>query len=244
MPAISTGTAIAIGAISAGAGVASAVIGSKAAGKAAQVQSDAAKSAAQLQKEAADASLAFQREVWEADQARQAPFVEAGQKAIGELSNFPEFQAPGADFTQDPGYEFRLAEGMKALERSAAARGGLLSGGTAKALERYGQDFASNEYGNVYNRAMGEYLSRFNQLSSIAGSGQMSARDLGAAGQDTARNVSNINIGTAGSIGQLGQEAARARASGYLDSANLWGNALSGGASDLSTLLLLSKLKR
>jgi len=240
------GTALAIGLGVAGAvtGVASAAIGSRAAGRAAAAQSDAALRAAELQKQAADESLAFQKEIWGAEQARQAPWVEAGQKAIGEMADFPEFQAPGADFTADPGYQFRLSEGTKALERSAAARGGLLSGGTAKALERYSQDFASNEYANVYNRAMGEYMARFNQRASIAGAGQVSAGQLGAGGQAVAGDVSRTLMGSATNIGEFGTEAARARASGYLDTANLWGNALRGGAGNITDALLLSRLLR
>lgn len=66
------------------------------------------------------------------------------------------YQDPG-DFTmekfqQDPGYAFRMSEGMKALERTAAARGGLISGGAMKAASRYGQDMASQEYQNAFNR--------------------------------------------------------------------------------------------
>ena len=52
-----------------------------------------------------------------------------------------------------PGYQFRLAEGLKGIERGAAAKGTLLTGGTLKALTRYGQDYASNEYQNRYNRS-------------------------------------------------------------------------------------------
>jgi hypothetical protein len=52
----------------------------------------------------------------------------------------------------DPGYLFRLSEGQKVLENSAAARGGLLSGQTGKALQQYGQNFASNEFGSIYDR--------------------------------------------------------------------------------------------
>jgi hypothetical protein len=55
----------------------------------------------------------------------------------------------------DPGYLFRLGEGQKVLENSAAARGGLLSGQTGKALQQYGQNFASNEFGNIYDRYRG-----------------------------------------------------------------------------------------
>ena len=66
----------------------------------------------------------------------------------------------------DPGYLFRLGEGQKLLENSAAARGGLLSGQTGKALQQYGQNFASNEFGNIYDRytrLWDDYANRSNQ---------------------------------------------------------------------------------
>jgi hypothetical protein len=59
-------------------------------------------------------------------------------------------------FEGSPGYQFRLGEGLKALERSAASRGTLLTGGTLKGLERYGQNLASQEYANEYARRLGE----------------------------------------------------------------------------------------
>lgn len=262
MPVLST--ALIIGGIASGVGgVASAVIGSKAAGKAAATQSSAALSAAELTKQAADDSLAFQKEIWETQQQQQAPFLAAGQGAIGQLAAGTqpggqfmqtfgeEFKAPGADFTQDPGYQFRLAEGQKILERSAASRGNLLTGGTAKALERYGQDFASNEYGNVYNRALGEYqqnynifqqnqANQFNRLGALAGMGQVSANQLGAAGSDAARGVSSINFNAAQGIGNAMQNAAAARASGYINSANQWGGAIGNLGNLLNQGLLLS----
>jgi hypothetical protein len=70
------------------------------------------------------------------------------------------------NFEADPGYGFRLSEGLKALERSAAARGGLMSGGAGKALQRYGQDLASQEYGNAFQRFQQDRAAR-------AGLGQM-----------------------------------------------------------------------
>jgi len=68
------------------------------------------------------------------------------------------FEAPTADnFQKDPGYEFRLKEGQRALQNSAAARGTLLTGATAKAIGNYGQEAASQEYGNAYGRALQGY---------------------------------------------------------------------------------------
>lgn len=68
------------------------------------------------------------------------------------------FTAPTAQELQaDPSFQFRLDQGRKALEQSAAGKGVLRTGGTLKDLVNYGQNFASNEYGNVYNRKFGEY---------------------------------------------------------------------------------------
>ena len=122
------------------------------------------------------------------------------------------------DFNADPGYAFRMAEGHKALERSAAARGSLLSGGQLKALTRYGQDMGSQEYGNAYNRYMNNRASKFNQLSSVAGLGQTSA------GQ-----VANMGTQVAGMVGNNMMDAGQARAGGTSAAAGAWGNALSAG---------------
>ena len=112
------------------------------------------------------------------------------------------------DFYTDPGYDFRLSEGAKALERSASARGGLFSGGTLKALTRYNQDFASNEFGNAYNRFQENRRTRYNQLAGIAGLGQQTATNLGNLGYQTSRDIANTTIAGMTS-------AAAARASGY-----------------------------
>jgi hypothetical protein len=112
-------------------------------------------------------------------------------------------------FQQDPGYAFRMSEGMKALERSAAARGGLLSGGMLKGAQRYGQDLASQEYMNAFNRYQAERNARLNPLQSLAGIGQTATNQLGQAGQTMASNV-----------GQALGAAAQARASGYVGGAN------------------------
>jgi hypothetical protein len=110
---------------------------------------------------------------------------------------------PAYDFKADPGYQFRQQEGMRLLENSAAARGGLLSGGFARAVTQYGQDMASQEYGNVFNR-----------LATIAGYGQTAVQGS----QNAATN-------TAGMIGQASGGIANAgayRASGYIGQGNSW----------------------
>jgi hypothetical protein len=109
-------------------------------------------------------------------------------------------------FQQDPGYSFRLGEGLKALERSAAARGGLLSGGTGKALQRYGQEAASQEYGNAFNRFYTERQNLLNPLLSLSGRGQTASSELGQQagqfGQAGANQLGQIgNVMAAGTVG-------------------------------------------
>lgn len=164
------------------------------------------------------------------------------------------FVAPN-DVTQqnDPGYKFRLQQGLDALDRSAAARGGVLTGSNEEALNNYAQDYASNEYNNVYNRALGQYqqnynifqnnqANQFNRLAALAGIGQTAAGQLGSVGQAAAGNVGNILLTSGGQIGQQLNNAGAATASGYAGTANALGGALGGSANTLSQYLLLNNL--
>jgi hypothetical protein len=112
------------------------------------------------------------------------------------------------DFEADPGYQFRLSEGQKALERSAAARGNALGGSAVKAAQRFGQDFASNEFTNAYNRFQSNRATKYNQLAGLAGLGQTSANTLTNQGISSAgQQGNNLIYGT--------NAANQARQSGY-----------------------------
>jgi hypothetical protein len=179
--------------------VASAVMGGSSAKSAAKTQAASADRAAQLQQEQ------FERQV-----ELQAPWRQAGERALGKLEAASEYTPFGqAQFTADPGYGFRLSEGQKALDRQAAARGGLISGGALKAAQRYGQEMGSQEYTNAFNRYQAERQARLGPLQSLAGVGQTSVNQLGAAGQAMASGV-----------GEAGMQAANARASGYMGGAS------------------------
>ena len=79
----------------------------------------------------------------------------------------PDFYAPSFEDAQnEPGYAFRLKSGADALERSAAARGTLRTGGTQKGLIDYGQATGAQEYSNVYDRALRTYAQRMNAAQS------------------------------------------------------------------------------
>jgi hypothetical protein len=172
--------------------------------------SDAASSAADVQAGASDRSVALQRQQYEENVARQKPFYDVGVNALPELVAASRYTPFGMQqFQQDPGYAFRLKEGQQALDRSAAARGGLISGAALKAATRYGQDMGSQEYTNAFNRYQVERAARLNPLQSLTGMGQTTANTLGTSGQQMATNVGDA----------MGSSAA-ARASGYVGGAN------------------------
>ena len=123
------------------------------------------------------------------------------------------------DLQMDPGYGFRLREGEKALERMQAARGNLLSGGAIKAGQRFGQDLASQEYMNAFNRAQAQLGNRLGALGSLYGAGQTATQQVaGQAGQ------MGVNVGN------LMTQGGQARATGYLGQANALNQALQQGA--------------
>jgi hypothetical protein len=183
----------------AGATVLGAVVGASASNKAANTQAAATTQAADLQ------GQQFERQVQ-----LQEPWRLAGERALGKLEAASDYKPFAYDeFTRDPGYAFRLAEGQKALDRQAAARGGLISGGALKAAQRYGQDMGSQEYMNAFNRYQAERQAKLGPLQSLAGVGQTSVNQLGAAGQNYANAAGEAYMG-----------GANARASGYVGTAN------------------------
>lgn len=146
----------------------------------------AAKDAAQTQAASADKALELRRDIYNKFMEMNKPYYEAGVNALGQITR--------GEVTAEPGYGFRLGEGMKALERLQASRGNLLSGGAMKAGQRFAQDLASEEYGKSFNR-----------LANIAGIGQTAASEAGTAGQNYA-----------GQAGELGMQGANALVSGRI----------------------------
>jgi len=124
-----------------------------------------------------------------------------------------------SDYQADPGYAFRLKEGMKALDAQAASRGGLISGAALKAANRYGQDYASNEYANAFNRYQTNRSNQLQPLQSLMGVGQ------------TATNATSNAAGAYGAAaGNNALQAGNALASGAVGGANAWNSALGGVA--------------
>lgn len=191
--------------------VAAAVIGSSLIG------ASAARSTGNSQAAASREAAALQNAQFEQTRQDQMPWMEAGKGALNKLIPMSDYTKFGMDqFQADPGYAFRLSEGQKALDRQAAARGGLISGGALKAATRFGQDMGSQEYQNAFNRYQTERASALAPLQSLAGIGQTTAANLGASGAANANAVGNYltsgaaanaagNVGAANAItGGLG----------------------------------------
>ena len=196
----------------------------------------AAKKASKAQLQAAREAMALQERMFNQQVALQEPFRQAGLTTQAELlrqfglGGDPASQGYGnmlrdfsaEDFQADPGYGFRLQEGLKSMDRQAAARGGLISGAALKAAQRYGQEMGSQEYQNAYNRYNQNRGTRYNMLTGQQAVGQ---------------NATNTQTQAAGNYGQQAGETlmnmGNARASGYMGQANAFSNALQGAGNTL-----------
>jgi len=150
--------------------------------------------------------VAKNKELREKIQAGEYENIEWDKKGYGLYGMIQ--QGPGK-FEKSPGYEFRMQEGQKALERSAAARGRLDSGATMKAITKYGQDYASNEY----DKFLARYYQSLTPYQSLAGLGMTSAGTMANLSSQTGENIANTTMA-----------GGTARASGYINKANAISN--------------------
>ena len=181
-------------------------------------QANAAEAVAEQQSQAAQNALALQREMFEYQKGLLEPYRTAGTAALKRLEGALGLGGPAQPqqmLEMDPGYGFRLGEGMKALERMQSARGNMLSGGAMKAGTEYAQKFASGEYSNAYNR-----------LANIAGLGQTTGTQLGNAASQFSTNAGNV----------MGQEA-NALVAGRIGRGSAYAQGIQGGLNAYSNYL-------
>jgi hypothetical protein len=214
--------------------IGSSLLGANAAGKASDAQVAASREA-----------IAEQRRQFDIGQANLAPYRDVGTKGLYLLSDYLGLPTPPGstvtpsgttgsllkpfdfDITKDPGYQFRLGEGTKAIENSGAARGMQLSGATMKELLRYGSDYASGEFNAAFNRDLATKNQNYSALTGAAGIG-IGATNTGVqAGQQTAAGIANTmtGIGNAQAAGAIGQA-----------------NAIQGGVNNISQAYLLKQI--
>lgn len=174
-----------------------------------------ANKASHAQSAAANAANAEQQREYDQTRADQQPFMQEGYSALARMSDLLGLSGntgaagygslnqrftPG-DLTKDPGYQFELAQGTKTLQNSAAARGGLYSGATLKALSQYGNDYAGTKYNEAYQRFNHDQDTTYNRLASQAGLGQTATTTVDAAGQHTADQIGSNLIGAGNARG-------------------------------------------
>lgn len=265
-----------------------ALIGSHAAGSAANTQAQAAAAAG---KQVVDATAGANPQI--GDAARRAganvtnvtdwaggdvlnasgaangllnPFTQAGTTAadmlntkIGDLTKAPTM----SDLQIDPGFAFRLSEGQKALANSTAARGGSLSGGAEKALDRYTQADAAQEYAAAQQRYRQQQQDAFSRLSTLAGMGlsaadtqgknligtnewagglKAQASEFGGQLDYGAANAMSANtINAARAQGEYLTEGANAKAAGTVGAANAWNAGITGATGAIDNALIMNQ---
>ena len=183
---------------------------------------EAQRYAADLQRKSSQEALALLREQHAQSRSDQMPWYEAGKEALTQVTQmagshlYKPWEAPTAEDMQlDPGYQFRLQQGEQTLKRNMNAQG--QTGATMKRLLEHGQNLASQEYGNVFGRALTGYnlnrnreVERYGRLAGIAGVGRQTAQNMGNQGMMFANQAGqNIRYGAeAMGAGEVGAQNA------------------------------------
>lgn len=245
-PSIFPAIAAGLGAVAGG--VISGIFGQEAAEEQAEAIEGASEAELQAQREALeenrrqfDLGLGEVQRQYDVARGDVAPYREAGVSALNLLSQGIQ---PGGEFNQpftaqtmmqDPGYQFRVQEGQRALERSQSARGGLLGGRAMREATRYGQEMASNEYANAFNRYQADLSNRFNRLAYPTGLGQTSAMQMAGTATGTGAQVANLaqNYGT--NAANLALAGGATRGSAYEQAGNVRAAQLANLGSSINT---------
>lgn len=241
----------------------SAIIGGISSSSAASAQKKASQSATNATVQANRENIEYQKWLYSDQKEQAAPWYNAGVDAITQLQQAiqngtynldmskidqktytPNVFSGNIDLTQDPSYQFRLKQGVDALDMSAASKGMLQSGAQEKAITQYGQDLASQEYGNVFNRALqvnqtnnadalnavqvnnasnlntlnllsGELNNRFNRTASVAGTGQNALNTITNAAQNMGTAVGASTLNTGNALATNAINQGNATASLY-----------------------------
>lgn len=169
------------------------------------------------------------------------PYLNAGQAGIesllkqfgpgGYLSQ--EFSFDPSKIKDNPNYQFVLQQGTDAVQKSAAAQGGLFSGGTMKALDQYSQGLATNTINDAYNQALSTFQTNHNNmfqgLTTLTQVGENSVNQLQAA--------QNSRLQGREFAGQAWMGAGQAQAAGTAGAGNAWTNALNGVTGNLQAAI-------
>ena len=188
---------------------------------------------AQAQEHAAD----VQWQIYQQQRKDLQPYYQAGYGALNQIqANMPEYNKPFTmqDFyaNKDPGYQFRLDQGLNAVNRAAAASGGAVGSSALRELGNYAQGAASQEYGAAFNRYQQQIQNSYNRLASVAQIGQTGV------GQGTQAG-SQAGSGIASALSGIGS----AQAAGMVGASNALTGGVSSGINYYQTQSLLDAIK-
>jgi len=197
----------------------------------------AASQASDTATQASERAQALQKEMFDKQLELSAPYREAGitgQNRLMELLGLGGNAGAGdygkyarnfsmADYQADPGYGFRLNEGLKQLGHQAAGRGGAISGQTMKGIQDYAQNSASQEYNNAFTRYQTNRTNQLAPLGSLMTSGQNAAAGAGAQAGTYGANVGNLITSAGENQANALLASQRSNASTYGDIAKLYG---------------------
>jgi hypothetical protein len=164
------------------------------------------------QASAANNAASIQQQQYQQTLQNQQPYMQAGQTALNTIG---QDQANGTGFAASfnpstyidtPGYQFQLQQGQNAINSSAAATGGVLNGGTLKALDQYTTGLANTTYGQAYSQYLQNSQQQYNQLYGVASLGENATASTGQAGANAANATGNYltqagNAEAAGTVG-------------------------------------------
>jgi hypothetical protein len=195
------------------------ILGSNAAGNAADAGVTGAQKAQGLELQNQTAANAAQQTALGNVTAANQPYQSLGSTSASSLNNLLQkgFQAPTlAQAQATPGYQFQLQQGTQAIDENAAANGTLMTGNTGTALQNYGQNLAQGAYQQTYNNALNSYMTNYQTLQGGTNTGLSSTGQLDQANMGTASNTASIDMQGGQQQAQQINNAAAARASGYM----------------------------
>ena len=201
------------------------------------IGSNASNSAANTQANAANQANQTQLQMFNTLQQNLNPYKQAGLPALQQLS---QGTAPGGQFnstftpdqyTQSPGYQWQLQQGMNAMNNQANAAGMGLSSANLQSLGSYVTGAAQQDYHNAYNQWLSNRQSNMGNVMGLAGMGQNAAAGIGSGAMQTGNSIAGNQIG-----------AGNALAAGQIGSSNAWGGAINNIMNQQSQQNMMSQL--
>jgi len=219
-----------------GAGIVGGILNNNAAGNATQALTQGANQAIGTVSHGSQNAQNTLSTVYGQQQGMLAPYAAAGGPA---LSTLQTGTAPGGDFVKpfdaatfdlykDPGFNWRVQQGQRAINQGANAGGIRFSGATLKALDQFNQDSASQEYAAARARAEEDQTKAYQRTMDQANLGLNATNKTVDAGGTYGTNVANLQLGTAKSIADLQTDLASAKAAGDVAKASSITQAING----------------